>query len=174
MSTDDLDMANAEFITPPDEWRKKVRVMGKREASKFDPVKAAEAALARLAKNFPDWMAGEAQTLNLTYDAIAENGLSKESLDALYQSAHNIKGQALTLGYPLVGSVAGNLCHLIETVPTAHDIPLPLLAQHVRAIRAMVSENARDEDNATGAELLASLQGLTDDLLAKFPDTPAD
>ncbi|MDN3719673.1 hypothetical protein QW131_12065 [Roseibium salinum] len=28
-----------------------------------------------------------------------------------------MKGQALTLGFPLVGQVAANLCHLIETVP---------------------------------------------------------
>lgn len=172
MTTGDPDFTDAEFITPPDEWRKKVRVMSKREAAKFDPVKAAEEALARLSQKFPDWMASEAETLSKTYETIELKGLEKDTLDPLYQTAHNIKGQALTLGFPLIGAVAGNLCDLIEAAPSPDRIPLPLLAKHVESIRAMVSEDARDEANQTGAELLATLQSVTSEVLSSFPPKP--
>ncbi|MBO0344859.1 Hpt domain-containing protein [Roseibium sp. CAU 1637] len=169
MTTSDSDLSDAEFITPPDEWRKKVRVMGKREAAKFDPVKAAEQAIARLAQNFPSWMEAEAKTLAASHEIVLREGLTQETLDPLYQSTHNIKGQALTLGFPLVGAVAGNLCRLIETIPSVDEIPLPLLSKHVESIRAMVSENARDEANETGATLLATLRTVTDEVLANYP-----
>ncbi|MFD1696767.1 Hpt domain-containing protein [Roseibium aestuarii] len=168
MTSADKPSEDVEYITPPDEWRKKVRVMSKREAAKFDPVKAAEQAIARLAKNFPNWMETEARALVEQHDVIRRDGLNADTLDPLYQAAHNIKGQAQTLGYPLIGEVAGSLCTLIECVPSVDKIPPALLARHVESIRAMVLENARDENNQTGAELLATLRSVTADVIAPY------
>ncbi|WP_417672332.1 Hpt domain-containing protein [Roseibium sp.] len=166
MSAETLEDGDYERLTPPTDLRKKVRIMSKREAAKFDPVKAAEQALARLSQNFGDWMSNETKTLTDSWDHIQKDGLTKESLDTLYQGAHNIKGQALTLGYPLVGSVAASFCHLIETVPSPEALPLPLVEQYVEAIRAMVAEGAKDENNTTGAALLDKLTEVTNDYLA--------
>ncbi len=168
MSSDPLEDGDYETLTPPTDLRKKVRVLSKREAAKFDPVKAAEEALGRLSKNFGDWMSNETQDLMKAWAAIEADGLSEDSLAALYQRAHNIKGQALTLGYPLVGSVAGSFCHLIENVPSPSSLPLPLVGQYVEAIRAMVAEGAKDENNATGAALLQKLDEVTEDYLRQL------
>ncbi|MEH0072154.1 hypothetical protein V6L77_20735 [Pannonibacter sp. Pt2-lr] len=56
ISDDDLQGSDVEFVEPPTDLRKKVRVMSPREAAKFDPVKAAEAALERLSVQFDGWM----------------------------------------------------------------------------------------------------------------------
>ena len=168
MSAESLEDEEYEVLTPPTDLRKKVRMMGKWEAAKFDPVKAAEDALQRLSQNFGSWMANEAKDLMSAWATIQRDGLTSESLDTMYQCAHNIKGQALTLGYPLVGSVASSFCHLIETVPSPQDLPLPLVEQYVEAIRAMVAENAKDEQNQTGAALLDRLKEVTDDYLARL------
>ncbi|MEP4030031.1 Hpt domain-containing protein [Roseibium polysiphoniae] len=168
MSADLFEGEEYELVTPPSDLRKKVRIMNKREAAKFDPVKAAEIALERLSQNFGGWMSNEAAELMAAWDVVQSEGLTAENLDTLYQSAHNIKGQALTLGYPLVGSVAASFCRLIETVPSPSALPLPLVEQYVVAIRAMVAEGAKDDQNETGSALLDRLTEVTEDYLAQL------
>ncbi|ADZ70080.1 Hpt domain-containing protein [Polymorphum gilvum] len=167
-ANEDFDTEAYEIVTPPTDLRKKVRVLSPREAAKFDPVKAAEAALECLSSHFDSWMGKEVDDLFSAWSAIQADGMDKAHLQTLYQAAHNIKGQAQTLGYPLVGSVAANFCHLIESIADSQDLPLPLVGQHVEAIRAMVAENARDDANRTGVALLARLKDVTEDYLEKY------
>ncbi|MTI42229.1 Hpt domain-containing protein [Roseibium hamelinense] len=157
-----------EVLTPPTDLRQKVRILTKREAAKFDPVAAAEAAIQRLSSNFGTWMDKETEDLLGAMQHLRDGGADAERLDRLYQSAHNIKGQALTLGYPLVGSVAASFCHLIENLPEPSDFPMELGERYVEAIRAMVSEGAKDADNPTGSKLLESLTEVSDAYLEKF------
>ena len=167
MSTELLEDGEYETLSPPTDLRKKVRIMNKREAAKFDPVQAAEQAITRLSDNFGDWMSKETRSLLDAWHKVQENGLDQSTLDTLYHCAHNIKGQAQTLGYPLVGSVAANFCFLIEKVPASSALPLPLVEQYVEAIRAMVAEGAKDDNNATGTALLNKLSDVTNDYLAQ-------
>jgi len=160
-----------EILTPPTDLRSKVRELTPREAKKFDPVKAAEAALQRLAPHFGNWMDNETRDLSSAWESIRIDGLNEGTLATLYQAAHNIKGQALTLGFPLVGEVAAGLCHLIENIPSPDKLPLELTGRYVEAIRAMVMEGAKDDANRTGVELLQTLQSVTEDYLAQFPKT---
>jgi len=158
-----------EIVSPPTDLRSKVRELSPREAKKFDPVKAAEAALQRLSSHFGNWMDNETRDLLSAWESIKVDGLSEDRLATLFQAAHNIKGQALTLGFPLVGQVAAGFCHLIENLPSPDKLPLELSGRYVEAIRAMVTEGAKDEDNKTGVRLLETLLSVTDDYLAQFP-----
>lgn len=164
-----LEEEEREILSPPTDLRKKVRVLSKRETKNFDPVKAAEQALERLSGKFDGWMSNETNELTDAYDTIRAEGLTKANLETLYQAVHNMKGQALTLGYPLVGSVASSFCRLLEHVPSPDKLPLSLTEQYVEAIRAMVAEGARDTDNSTGAALADRLSEVTEDYLAQFP-----
>ncbi|SUB00536.1 Uncharacterised protein [Pannonibacter phragmitetus] len=167
ISDEDLQGSGVEFVKPPTDLRKKVRVMSQREAAKFDPVKAAEAALERLSVQFDGWMHRETEQLFADWSAIEAEGLNGTTLAQLYNTTHNVKGQAQTLGYPLAGAVAASLCHLIEAVNGPEHLPLTLLRQHVDAIRAIVAEEARDEANPTGAALLHKLQEVTQDYIER-------
>lgn len=158
-----------EIVTPPTDLRSKVRELSPREAKKFDPVKAAEAAMQRLSSHFGNWMDNESKDLMSAWEGIQVNGLDEATLATLYQAAHNIKGQALTLGFPLVGQVAAGLCHLIENIPSPDKLPLELTGRYVEAVRAMVTEGARDDANRTGVALLETLTDVTDAYLAQFP-----
>ncbi|WP_415716377.1 Hpt domain-containing protein [Roseibium sp.] len=163
-----------EILTPPSNLRSKVRELTPREAKKFDPVKAAEAALSRLSHHFGGWMDNETKALMSAWEKVESDGINEETIATLFQAAHNIKGQALTLGFPLVGDVAANMCHLIEAAPSPEAIPAKLTGQYVDAIRAMVIEGAKDDGNETGVELLKTLQTVTDELVATFPPKPED
>jgi len=158
-----------EILTPPTDLRSKVRELTPREAKKFDPVKAAEAALERLSPHFGNWMDNETRDLLSAWESVKVDGLDDDTLATLYQAAHNIKGQALTLGFPLVGDVAAGFCHLIENIPSPDKLPLELAERHVEAIRAMVMEGAKDDANKTGVKLLQTLQTVTEVYLAQFP-----
>jgi chemotaxis protein histidine kinase CheA len=155
-----------EVVKPPRDLRSKVRVLSPREAARFDPVKAAEAALEKLSADFDDWMANEALALSSAYTDIQENGMSDERRDTLFRAAHDIKGQAGTLGYPLVGGVAASLCHLIEHVDAA-TLPLTLVGQHVDAVRAMVAETGQKEDNPTARAIVDRLADVTEDYVSR-------
>ncbi|PVB60017.1 Hpt domain-containing protein [Labrenzia sp. 011] len=163
-----------EILSPPSDLRSKVRELTPRESRKFDPVKAAEDALHRLSQNFGTWMDNETRDLTRAWEIVQSEGLSEETLATLFQAAHNIKGQALTLGFPLVGEVAASFCHLIETVPSPSALPLDLTERYVEAIRAMVKEGAKDDANRTGVQLLETLRAVTGDFLAQFPPEPDD
>jgi len=158
-----------EILTPQTDLRAKVRELTPREAKKFDPVKAAEAALQRLSPHFGNWMDNETRELLSAWESVRTDGLSEETLATLYQAAHNIKGQALTLGFPLVGQVAAGFCELIEHLPSPDKLPMQLAERYVEAIRAMVMEGAKDDDNKTGVALLDTLRSVTDAYLAQFP-----
>lgn len=162
-----------EVVKPPRDLRSKVRVLSPREAARFDPVKAAEAALAKLSEDFDDWMASEALTLSRAFAEVQEHGLSEERCDTLFRAAHDIKGQAGTLGYPLVGAVAGSLCYLMEHV-AREALPMTLIAQHVDAVRAMVAEMTQQEDNPTARALVERLADVTEDFVSRHGTPPSE
>ncbi|KZM48199.1 Hpt domain-containing protein [Labrenzia sp. OB1] len=163
---------NYEILSPPNNLRSKVRELTPREARKFDPVKAAEDAMYRLSQHFGTWMDNETLALTGAWEAVQAEGMSEETLATLFQAAHNIKGQALTLGFPLVGEAAASFCHLIETVPSPAALPLDLAERYVKAIRAMVKEGAKDDGNTTGVQLLETLKTVTGEFLDQFPEAP--
>jgi len=162
---DILDDPNLERFSAPTDLRKKVRVMSPREAAKFDPVKAAEQALEKLSTQFDTWMGNEIDELLDALKALKEDPTSRDLQVTLFQAAHNIRGQGETLGYPLVGHVAGSLCRLIDGMPSPTKLPMALVEQHVEAIRAMVAEDARDNANTIGNALFNKLADVTDDYL---------
>lgn len=168
MSADPFENETGEIITPPTDLRKKVRVLSKREAAKFDPVAAAEQALKQLSHNFENWMGKEADQLLDAWQKAKDLETNKTNLVTLYQEFHNIKGQAATLGYPLVGRLAANFCFLFERLEDDASLPYPLVEQHVSAARAMIAEGAHDEKNALGVNLVSKLEEVTDDYLGQM------
>lgn len=156
-----------EIIDPPNKLIKKAKIL-RGSAANFDPVARAEQALEQLSVNFSEWMDNEVSALYRAWDEISKNGFDKDTSDKLFRSAHDIKGQAATLGFPLAGSVANSLCNLLECVPDISKIPLPLLEKHVQGIRAIVAENAEGSSNKIAATLADQLAIVTDEFLEKI------
>lgn len=161
-----------EIITPPVNLRSKVRQLSAREAANFDPVRAAEAALAKLSTNFNAWMELETEALRKSWADIHQNGLNEERRDELFRHAHDIKGQSATLGFPLAGHIADSLCHLLEAVEDVRLVPERLIEQHIQAIRAIVAEDARDEQDQIANALVKQLTDVTDDFIAGVEQDP--
>ncbi|MCH8239128.1 MAG: Hpt domain-containing protein [Proteobacteria bacterium] len=127
----------------------------------------AEKALDKLSVNFDDWMATESKNLTAARDAARAAGFSPDTLGVLFQAAHNLKGQASTLGYPFADEICASLCRLIDKIPDKSRLPLVLLDQHVDAVRALVAEAAKGTDNPKASVLARRLQNVTSDFLAQ-------
>ena len=153
-----------EVITPPNRLRKAIKPASKADD---DPVLRAEKALADLSSEFSDWMHQEADRLDAARRQIREAGFNKTNHQALFLATHDIKGEAATFGYPACAAAAESLCRLIEHTPSMDRIPIPLVEQHVDAIRAIIREYSRSDAQALAASLTKALRTVTDDFLVK-------
>jgi HPt (histidine-containing phosphotransfer) domain-containing protein len=130
-----------------------------------DPIRRAEQALAELSGEFGSWMGAECDRLDAARREAVEKGLTEPVKNALFQAAHDIKGQAATFGYPAVGFAADGLCKLIDLSPDPNRIPMRLIEQHVDTVRAIYREYARSDAKELSATLTRRLREVTDDFL---------
>jgi HPt (histidine-containing phosphotransfer) domain-containing protein len=153
-----------EIITPD---TSKLRKLVRQAASgDEDPVARAEAALAQISSEFSDWMSQECERLDAARRRIKETGLNRDTKQELFLSAHDLKGDAGTLGYPAVAPVADSLCRLLEHTPDLNNIPLTAIDQHVDAVRAIVREYTRADIADVAKVLTTRLRQVTDEFLA--------
>jgi HPt (histidine-containing phosphotransfer) domain-containing protein len=156
--------ADHEVITPPHELRK---IMTAVADGSDDPVARAEAALSQLSSEFGAWMEAECQRLEAARQAVADEGFSEKTHDALFRAAHDIKGEAATFGFPDLTGVAESLCRLLEHTPDLTHIPLSLVDQHVDALRAIAREYGRPDLAEIARALTVRLRDVTDDFLKR-------
>jgi chemotaxis protein histidine kinase CheA len=162
--------ADHEVITPPNRLQGAVG----RAIDGDDPVARAEAALAQLSSEFSGWMDDECQKLDRARRDVRQNGMTPMPSDALFRCAHDIKGQAATLGFPLVADVAGSLCRLLEETADPARIPLDLVDQHVDAVRAIIREHGRARAEVVAAALTRTLRQVCEDFLASQQPQTSD
>jgi hypothetical protein len=126
--------ADHHVITQPNPLRKVLRRVADDDID--DPVARAEKALAAMSGDFKDWMVVESERLSAAYAAILAQGFSEAARGELFRAAHDIKGDAVTFGFPPAGAVAESLCRIIEHAPDLSRVPTELIDHHVKAIEA--------------------------------------
>jgi HPt (histidine-containing phosphotransfer) domain-containing protein len=162
--------ADHEVITPPNKLKGAVG----RAIDGDDPVARAEAALAQLSSEFSSWMNDECEQLDRARRNVRQNGMTAQPREALFRSAHDIKGQAATLGFPLVAAVAESLCRLIEETHEPARVPLDLVDQHVDAVRAIIREHGRPHAEAVAAQLTRTLRQVCEEFIASQQPQTSD
>lgn len=149
-----------EIFMPPNML--KAKVGGRIGGIDMAAVRRAEQAMAALKSEFGDWISADVTALN---DASAsfKADAGTEQREALFRASHDLRGQALTFGFPLVARVATLLCKLLD----GHDSPVPqgLIDAHVGAIRIIVRDNITDEGDAVATALTAELDARVKDYL---------
>jgi HPt (histidine-containing phosphotransfer) domain-containing protein len=156
--------ADHEVIRPAHELRKAVAPA---TDAADDPVARAEAALAELSSEFGSWMEAECERLETARQDVKRVGFTEATQQELFRAAHDIRGEAGTFGYPAVAGVADSLCRLVEHTPEPSRIPMPLVDQHVDAVRAITREYARIDLLNVAAEITKRLREVTDEFLIK-------
>ncbi|WP_022723954.1 Hpt domain-containing protein [Rhodopseudomonas sp. B29] len=154
--------ADHQVITQPNPLRAAVRRVETSEGD--DPIGRAEAALAGLAGEFSSWMHEECDRLISAHAGLRNNGVTKAARDELFHAAHDIKGDAVTFGFPAAALAAESLCRVIEHAPDLARVPDELIANHVAAIQAIVREGERSNP-AVEKKLVKKLRSVADDYL---------
>ena len=131
-----------------------------------DAVAKAEAALKGLSSQFGQWLRDEVAKLEASRQAIRTDGATRETIDALFTRAHDLKGLGATYEFPLVTRISASLCKLLGDGDGRVKTPLTLVDAHINAIRAAVRDNIRDSENPVGAALASELERHTADYLA--------
>ena len=119
--------ADHEVITPPNRLRGAIKTVRASAAGDDDPVARAERALAQISGEFSGWMDEECTRLDQARIEVKTKGFNKETRDALFRSAHDIKGEAATFGFPWIAALADSLCRLVEHTPDMARIPMTLV-----------------------------------------------
>jgi chemotaxis protein histidine kinase CheA len=154
-------------IVPPHKLKKAVTHTNGPVNIDMSAVDRAEAALAELKVEFGEWMRSECDRVEAARRAIREKGVTRKTVDALFIPAHDIKGGAATLGFPLAERLATSLCRLLQHTPEPARIPRVLIDHHVDGIRAIVREDVKDAHNPYGLELSERLSILVETFLSE-------
>ncbi len=97
-------------------------------------------------------------TLKRMKGVLGSGGSLDEQHRLLYVDAHDIKGQASLLGYPLVGEVAVCICVAIKDVPEKLQLQPDLLALHVNSLEWAFLNEHNDDRSAEKSALAQSLR----------------
>lgn len=101
----------------------------------------AEAAFDDLSEQFQNWMISD---LNRLYQAWADASSPKaiaEDYRKLFTAAHDIRGVAVSYGFPAISRLCGSLCTLLSVTKPGENSPLINL--HIDACRAAYTTNHR-------------------------------
>jgi HPt (histidine-containing phosphotransfer) domain-containing protein len=128
-------------------------------------LKRAEAAMETLQGEFADMAADDVKNLvaararyAATPDAAARSGLLRAAFD--------IKGNAPTFDFPLIGRVAASLAKLIGESPQNTPLPAALVDAHVNAIQVIHKQNIHATDDRMAQTLCAELDAKVEEMLA--------
>ena len=157
--------ATHHVIMQPNPLRKVLRRVP--DGDRDDPVARAEKALEGLSGEFRNWMAIEADRLSAAWDSIRSDGFTDVTRGELFRAAHDIKGDAVTFGFPSAGAAANSLCRIIEHAPDLAKVPSDLIMHHINAVQAIVRQRSKLDTVTMANELSRQLRGVADEFLTK-------
>jgi len=157
--------ATHHVIMQPNPLRKVLRRVP--DGDRDDPVARAEKALEGLSGEFNNWMAIEADRLSAAWDSIRSDGFTDVTRGELFRAAHDIKGDALTFGFPSAAAAANSLCRIIEHAPDLAKVPSDLIMHHINAVQAIVCQRSKLDTVTMANELSRQLRGVADEFLTK-------
>lgn len=110
-------------------------------------IKAAESAIEELSAEFDDWMISSIDELLSKLPQVHQDGLDSAAGEEVHTIMHDLKGQATTLGYPVVAEISDTLCNLLEKTPDVSRISPKIAELHVRSIQTIVKECTKNHDD---------------------------
>lgn len=157
MSDDEKPTGESQIINPPQTLQTKVDKGGP-GAVDMDALAKAEEVIANLADDYMDWVREDFDRLEGAYNQLkAGEGDGKANLDAVFQIAHDMKGQGGSFGYDLMTAIGDHLCRLIEKFEKVGPRELDMIRVHIDAMRVVITKELKGDGGDEGRQLLLGL-----------------
>jgi chemotaxis protein histidine kinase CheA len=163
---EEIKFSDHTVIVPPHRLKSVITHTSEQSDYAMDVVARAEATLAEIKHEFKAWMITECEALEAARNDMRSQGPSAPALQKVYLAAHEIKGHAAVLGFPLAGRIAGILYRLLTYTPDPQLVPLAVIDSHVDAIRAVVREQIHTMNDKTGKEIFERRAVIVENFLS--------
>ena len=119
----------------------------------------AEASLSEMSEDYPDWVSKEIEQLaELQRRCVDTPEERKAFFTEIAETAHDMKGQGGTFGYPLITSFAESLYRFADVKGNMNDTDVELIKSHVDAMRAGIKGRISGDGGEIGAEMQKGLE----------------
>lgn len=147
-------LRNAEMITPPNHLKEKVGSGGISEAI----VEKAQSMIETNTVDFRPIATALLEQLDETIAHARTGSLTGEkAIEAMIYPAMQMKSQGSMFHYPLVTEFSDILVNFLETVETADNDVLDIVAAHKMSINVVLKGQIKDASDAAAAELRSAL-----------------
>lgn len=103
-----------------------------------------------LIDSYQGWAVDDLQKL---WQAFGDGKRTPADVRALFNIAHEIRGQGGTFKFPLISLVADSLCKFLEPRSYLEDRDLDIVRIHILAMKAIFAQELKGEQQALYAEL---------------------
>lgn len=120
-----------------------------------------EASIAGLKKQFLSWAEADLNALYRALDAARRHLADAEShVKTIGDTAHSMRGQGSTFGYPLITQIGNSLCELTEKAKEFGQAEFEALELHVRAIHTVIEGRIEGDGGEAERTMLAGLHAV--------------
>ncbi len=128
----------------------------------------AEAALREINGNYEALVRGDVRRIDDAISRAERSPLAaSKEMEVIAFISHDIKGQAATLGYPLLTAIAQSLYRFVESDKSPVPKRLDVVEAHARALETVVAHRIRGDGGENGKKLLDALDAAVEKALAR-------
>lgn len=156
---------NPQIIKPPSQLADKVTVSP--GGVNAEALERAEQVIAGLQDSYLEWVEEDLKRLQAAYDqadsALAADQDPGPGLKALFEVAHDMKGQGGSFDYHLITQVGTYLCRFLEKIePPARRRHLEVAKVHVDTMRLIIAQRLSGDGGQAGRNLIRGLEAVLD------------
>ncbi|MEE8333605.1 MAG: Hpt domain-containing protein [Alphaproteobacteria bacterium] len=149
-----------EVITPTSSLADKIQ---RNEGESAEPLfEAAEATIDSQATDYLARLRSDLTEVKSAIDiALGNDDRRDAAVDRLFALIHNMKGQGMTFGYPLVSQIGALVCSILQHSPPADEARLRIVKAHIDALSIVIEHNLAGSGGELGNKLVERLEGLS-------------
>ncbi|NKB20838.1 MAG: hypothetical protein GKS01_10100 [Alphaproteobacteria bacterium] len=156
-------MAEVEIIETPNNLRKAKIGNGPGKLDK-SLIADAEKAIQAFGEDFSNWIQDDIGAMEAARLSLAQGNNSEKDVADVFRIALDLKGQGVSFGYEVLSAVGASLSDFLgplrESNATLSSLQLDVVAAHVGAIRAVLSEDLKGDGGKTGQALMNGLASI--------------
>jgi hypothetical protein len=133
-----------------------------------EAVAAAEAAIAALQANYPEWVRQDITRMEKALaDARSDGANSRIHLRELFEICHNVKSQGGSFGYDLMTHIGQSLCDFLRGGNKGTEADLNVVQAHLTTMTTVVDNKIAGDGGEMGQRIVERLEAICANVLSR-------